>query len=431
MAVLYVYHAGDDSTGASWAAAYQSIENAAILGAAAGTEIWVASDHVEQKNGAHFVIAFTNGTYANPIKVISVKRADDTYENMATGGGTIETQGAADDITISGNVRLQGIKLDSQDYLNVTTSVSVFTAEDCDILAGDALLSSSASEGKAFYIDSRISVSGGHRPGGDSTTIFRNCVWSAANAAGIFDLSTNSAILLVEDCDLSAEPDLFARLDGNRVQATIRRCRLGTGWLADMVDNIDHPDSWVLIESCDDGTQADPILGLQLYRDLFGNITPETTNIRTGGASDGTTSYSWKMVSTANALEFVNPLRSPPVTRRVDGGSAITVTAYVYHDAVGGGTAGDLENDEFWIELSGPDDGDYAQGYNASSRMASLRSTPADLDNDGVSSWAGGLAVKQKIDITYTPQDDGPISVRFCLAKPSVTIYVDPKLGVA
>ena len=429
MATYHVYDGGDDSDGSTWAKAFQSITNATVLAAAAGSEIRVASDHTDQDNASKSIV-FSNGTYAAPIVVVSLDRTDDSYQNMTDGGGTIETTGAADDINIGGEIRVFGLKFDAGDRMEMTAGDKIYFS-DCDFISVDNIrLNENA---HCRYDGCRINTSDTWLTANYSHGVFRNCTWAGASTNGFFQFgsSINKASIVVEDSDLSTEADLAYELQGNMISLTIRRCELASGWLATLVDDIDKPESFILVESSVDGAQSDPIIGMQLYRDYWGSITPETTLVRTGGASDGTTTYSWKMETTANADEYYSPLRSPPVVQWVSGGSSITVKVYIYHDGVGSGGAGDLQDDEFWIELSGPDDSDYAQGYYTTSLPATIKTTPSDLTNDGSSTWGGALATKQEVSVSYTPQDDGPVSVRFCLGKPSVTMYVDPKLDIS
>jgi hypothetical protein len=120
------------------------------------------------------------------------------------------------------------------------------------------------------------------------------------------------------------------------------------------------------------------------------------------------------------------------VTKWLDAG-AQTITAYINHDAVGGGTAGDLQNDEFWIEVSSANEASPASslGIRRTTLPATVLTAPADLTND-TEAWTSAKSVKQHaVTATITPTEAGPVSVVFCLGKPSVTVYVDPKIEVA
>ena len=55
--------------------------------------------------------------------------------------------------------------------------------------------------------------------------------------------------------------------------------------------------------------------------------------------------------------------------------------------------------------------------------------TPTALTSD-TSSWTGtGVGTKQKVEVAISPTIAGTVTVRCYLAKPSTTVYVDPKIS--
>jgi hypothetical protein len=46
-------------------------------------------------------------------------------------------------------------------------------------------------------------------------------------------------------------------------------------------------------------------------------------------------------------------------------------------------------------------------------------------------SWGGSPAHTQKLQVTFTPQMKGPVKARIFVAKPSITVYVDPLLTIS
>jgi len=111
-----------------------------------------------------------------------------------------------------------------------------------------------------------------------------------------------------------------------------------------------------------------------------------------------------------------------------------------------------------WIAPNGSISGATAKGIFTTTRCA-IGATPTALTTDGTSTWNGsGVGTKQKIDHTLSngqtltvyvasggtlnnddfwievsepDQVGGPVTVRCFLAKPSTTVYVDPRLEVA
>lgn len=426
---IHVYHGGDNSDGSTWAKAYTSIVNASVLGAAAGAEIWIASDHVEQKKGTSFNIAFTNGSYAQPIKLISVKRADDSYETMATGGGIIETQGVNDDITMNGYLVCCGLKLVAADVLFWSSTDKGVMYLDCYLDAVDNMIGGQQSVGR-FYNCTISARDQFYIIIGENIEI-RACTFTNAYSSGIFVVTSAPRTVLIEDTNLSSEADIITGLSnvgcGN---ITFRRCTFASAFvLSDSA--VQWPCGFVLVESCIAGTSTDSILGMQRLMTYYGDTYAETTTYRSGGASDGTTAYSWKMVSNANAAEYATPLRSPPITRWLSAGSQ-TLTLNINHEAVGGGGSGDLQNDEFWIEVHSGNESTPASslGRMQTTLPATIFTTPSDLTNNS-ETWESAKSVKQHVSVTVDPEEAGPVTIYACLGKPSVTVYVDPKIEVS
>jgi hypothetical protein len=158
-----------------------------------------------------------------------------------------------------------------------------------------------------------------------------------------------------------------------------------------------------------------------------GAITQEDVIVRTGGASDGTTPVSHRMVSLSNA-QFVLPFSGPWMTAWNDSTSSITVTVEIVHDNV---TA--LKDDEVWLEVEYPGTANYPESVFISDRKTDIMATGADQTASAASWTTTGLTNPntQKLAVTFTPTNKGPIRARVMLAKASYTIYVDPLLTVA
>lgn len=165
-----------------------------------------------------------------------------------------------------------------------------------------------------------------------------------------------------------------------------------------------------------------------------GNIKSETTIVRTGGASDGTTTVSWKMASSANANSTTIPLMSDEVVRWNDTvAAAVTATVEVVHDSQGAGTGAAFTNEEVWLEVMYLGTSGVPLGSFVSNTKADVLATAADQPTSTATWTTTGLTtpVKQKLSVTFTPQEKGYIHARVYLGKASKTLYVDPKITVA
>lgn len=157
-----------------------------------------------------------------------------------------------------------------------------------------------------------------------------------------------------------------------------------------------------------------------------GEETSETTVVL--DASDGTTTFSRKMVSSANS-KTESPMESLPITFWNETvGSEQTVTIEVVTDNV------TLQDDEAWIEVEYLGTSGFPLGVFASDRLDDfIFGTPANQPTSSAAWVTTGLGapVKQKLSVAFTAQQKGLIRVRVMLAKPSTTMYYNPKITLS
>jgi len=264
----------------------------------------------------------------------------------------------------------------------------------------------------------------------------------------------------------------------------LQNCKLGSGVTLTTGTNPSQAGTVVELVNCD---SADTNYRYQksCYQ---GNVYHETAYVRTGGASDGTTAISRKMVSSANT-QFFSPLESDPiVVWNETVGSSVTVTVEVITDGV------TLTNAEAWIEVEYLGTSGVPLSLFASDRAANIMTTPENqaastevwatdkftvtsanatagatytnngetftvqqtiagattllCSSTGAPAASGDLTkasgtgdatiafsactrlatpVYQKLSVAVTPQEKGPIKVRVMLAKASTTMYFCPK----
>jgi hypothetical protein len=160
-----------------------------------------------------------------------------------------------------------------------------------------------------------------------------------------------------------------------------------------------------------------------------GTQTEETTIVRTGGATDGTTPISWKIASTANS-KWVAPFESQPITIWNDSTSAITTLTF-YGTTTGGGVP---NNDDIWIEVEYLGSSLTPQGSFVTTTKANnlAASTTTNNSSDG-STWGGGGAGNGfKIVVpSFTPGQKGPLNITIKVAKASSTYYIDPRPSIS
>ncbi len=159
--------------------------------------------------------------------------------------------------------------------------------------------------------------------------------------------------------------------------------------------------------------------------DYQGTITTEATIVRTGGASDGTTPISRKMVSSANT-EFRFPLESDAVIDWIDATGSKTITVEIITDNV------TLTDAEAWIEVEYLGTSGSTLSTFTNDRAASELATPANQTSSSVAWITTGLTtpLKQKLSVTVTINEKGPCAVKVMLAKVSTTMFFCPKPDV-
>ncbi len=409
--------------------------------AVGGETIYVDHSHSESPTSSWTFDPAGDATdRLNPIHIITVdKDNSNALSTMVDGGGLMETVGGSTNIIFGGMLHIYGINLYAPDEIYASGIADAVVFENCRLKNGYRIRTGT----ERSYVS------------------FRNCTfdcddtaWTglySVNSRGIyaeflncdFNLSftqTNSnallytvsqACILFEDCDLSkVSTKLYAAgtegVSAANSSLTFRRCKLPTGYT---VTRATGNQMTVSIEDSVSGTISAPTVGISERHYKCGVLTTETAVYRTDGAYDGeqANAVSWKIENSSDAVELYWAYKSPPIVRWCEAGSQ-TLTIYL----AGGAT---MNDDDFWVEVSSPNEtaspNQTAQGNFQSTRMTPL-GTPAALTTDSSSTWNGsGVGTKQKIDVSINPTEPGPVTVRCFLAKPSTTVYVDPKIGVA
>ena len=139
--------------------------------------------------------------------------------------------------------------------------------------------------------------------------------------------------------------------------------------------------------------------------------------------SDGTTPLSLKMTTNANAVEFLRPLVSPPITMWTD---SLTEKTFTIEGIIDSAT--NIQNDEIAVEFEHP--GADAQGDIVSSKLSGILGTPSDVPASTVDWDTTGMSNPNKFKLqgTFTPLKVGPVTARVYLYKPSTTAYIDFKI---
>lgn len=433
MANIYVRSTdgSDADDGSTWALAKATITGATAIDAA-GDTVFISQSHSQSQAGAlTFSIA---GTRASPSRLLCGNDAAEPPTALATGAIATITGASAFDSSFSGYFYAYGIEFRAGSGavnagFNLGSINSDQTFEDCVFYfvttgtSGSRTLNNLrlirptfrfSAAGQFFLISNKTAIEGGlvHASSTSPTTLFQ------------LQGAAQSSIRGFDFTNLSSSFNLFSSF--SYYKCNVIDCKLPASWTGGLVSAaLTQPQARVALYNCDSG---DTNYKLRIAA-CYGEISDETTLVRSGGASDGVTGIAWKFVTNADAEFSLNTLDSDEIVRwNETTGSSITVTVEILHDSVT-----NLKDDEIWLEVEYLGTSGVPLGSFVDDAKADVLATAADQATSSVTWTTTGMSNpnKQKLSVTFTPQEKGFIHTTVKLAKASYTVYVCPKLDVS
>lgn len=387
---------------ASWAAPHARLANAfTATWGQAGNSFFVASEHAETQNT---VVTYTSpGTVSSPCNIYCVNKSNvPPGDSNLTTGATCSTTGAS---SISFGVQFSyfyGIEWKAGNgssnanlTLVNTSNNSALTFKSCKLTLnstgiGTINLGGSGGGNCKFILDSCtftfssvINQSMGGSQGAFFVTL-RNCTTAgSAPSSGLFALTAPSNIIC-EGCDLSSITGTFVSTASTGGYVQLKDCKLAASPTfnndsSNMARRVD------VVRSDGAGTN---------YRseryDSVGTLTTETTIIRTGGASDGTTGISWKLAGTSRS-KWTFPLEAFPVSIF----NSVTATNRTVQMFGICQLAALPNNDDTWFDVEYLGASGNPQGSFKTGTKASNLATGSALTADTVSDWTGQASAYQ------------------------------------
>ncbi|MGR3302398.1 MAG: hypothetical protein ACUZ8I_07815 [Candidatus Scalindua sp.] len=436
MADIYLRSGDGDNAddGSTWDLAKKTLEDngmsstgtGAILAAGAGGRVFMSSDHAQIEAVNITVIV---GTINSPLQILSVDDTQPEGSEVLKAGGSV----SVGNLTQRGYMYSHGVTFLIGGTYFISSAESRIIMEDVTMNVtptnGKLSIGSGGFDIELILINSTINFSfsnqniqvkngakfqwfGGSLTGTALTALFKNFDRSGFIHMRNIDMSGQSGSLLTP---ISSE---------QFIDILLERCKLHAS-LTILSTAITGTAAYrVRLHSCDSANTTYNFI----EEHYEGTIIDETTIVRTGGQSDGTTPLSLKMTTNANAIEFLQPLVSPPLsTRKIKILGLKTLTVEFIHDSLI-----NLQNDEIWMEAE-DSTGATVQGRITNDKMTSILGTPADQPSSTATWDTSGLTNPntQKLSVDITLLKLGPITLRVYLAKPSTTAYLDWKVVVS
>ncbi len=431
MAIVFCNDGGSNTSPYdTWAKAAQLFLTAVDFASLTDNVIHIGADHTEAIGTTTYTFP---GIIDDPTRVISVTPDTTTYSKASSAQ---LTSSGTNDINIGGSVEFYGVFFELGDDLSFNGLKTFFDDSTIELSrTGGSLISAQADKALVRLKNTLVDYSGA--TGTPSPIILADVTWiwegGAVSYGGnrhssLFNLGAEPANVIMSGVDLSALDTAIINIAGtDGVVAEIHHCLLNSS-VSMTTGTINSLRTRVLMSGCDDTT------GNKLYRleyvDFWGSTVHDDATFRTtGGASDGTTPISLKMVSTANAVEFSEPTKSLPIPGKwIDSTGSKTFTVNCLWDS-----AIDIQNDEVWLELEFLEAAADTDSAFADDRSADILAAPADQTTNAVP-WTISPSMTNanefEVSVTVTVNRVGPVIARVCLAKPSTTIFVDPKIEV-
>lgn len=434
--------AGGTASGADWANAKLTLA-AAFTAGAAGDSFWVSEDHAETGTAANTLTA--PGTAANPCFIYCVNHSGSvppvSADLRTTATITTTTTGT---ITIQQNSYYYGITFSAGSGAS-NASITIGTGNDgflsfnsCALVLGGTggssrinLAGTSAGSEIRFNnvpvtfnsINQFITINSGRFFWSNTASaIVGATIPTKLFGAGTFD---DGGKIVITGVDLSAlgSGKTIVGASTQPFDVILQDCKLGASVTLAAASSIVNSANVYVIRCDSSGTNY------RTEKYMYpGSQSTETTIVRTGAASDGTTPISQKIVTTANS-KWVLPFDAIPITIWNDSTSAIT-TLTIYGTTTGGGVPKD---DEIWIDVEYLGSSLTPQGsFITSSKADNLAASAATNNSADGSTWGGGGAGNgfKIVCPSFTPGQAGPINIYLRAAKASSTYYIDPKPSI-
>ena len=443
MTTYYVDSAAGSNTAPydTWAKAATTLATIAAIDAA-GDTIYVANTHAESTAAA--VSWGWVGTLASPTRIICADKTSGAPPATLSTAGAVSTSGANSQLTISatggaaaiywygltftsgvGDTGNSGIISQSTSQLGNVENCNFVVATTSATQGNISLASSAQSRVVAKNCTFKFANAGQTVSTGSEITINGGSLAAGGTSPTVMFTSSSAGLMWIDGFDFSnASAGINLVAGTGKLNAKLRNCKLPAAWSGALTTSTLIQGARIELNNTDStGSNYRVII-----MDAFGQLDSETTLVRTGGANDGVTGLSWKIVTTANAKYDLPFLCTEVCEWNSLTGSPVTATIEILHDS-----ATKLKDSEVWIEVEYLASSAAPLGSFINDSSGSILASGADQTASSSTWTTTGMSNpnKQKLSVTFTPQMAGVVHAVVKVAKASYTLYVDPKLTIS
>lgn len=433
----------DTSDGLGWNTARATLGSAVSL-AVGGDTVYVSPAHNEGGNARSITSA---GTPESPVRIFCAQDDAQPPTRLSTGGRMVSGSG---NISMQGSIAAHGLHIQSGTGANLanillgtTASVDVIqtyhegtfyvgSTNSASVIQLGSDTNTTSSRSRFNWKDCNARL--GHAAG--RINVFQDFLWrggallagpalSCLMRVGIFGRTCRVEIDSVDFSQMATTTDLVSgQLSNGKIN--FRNCLMPSGWTGQPVQGLIDPSLRVGLYNCDAVNAGYPELtSYALWIMTFaGSIRSDTGVLRAAGASDGVAATSLRMATNANAVWYSSPLETDEFFIWNDKvGSAVTLSL----DVVSDGAL--LTNADAWLEVQYLGSANQSLGRFTSGRAGLLEQATAHPTSTATWSGIGAMVTprKQRLNVTFTAQEVGPVLCRVMLGKPNTTLYVDQK----
>ena len=450
MATIYLRSTdgNDADNGSTWALAKVSLA-AAVTAAGDGGLVYVSQVHDEAQGSAMTVAS--SGAITTPCRILCVNDGAEPPTALAT-TAIVSTNGNYG-ITLSGGYAyVYGVNFITDVGVGTGTAADFsictggtdtgWTFDTCTLRIASTGNSALYAIGTASTVDCfihminttmKFSHASSYVSLSRCTWIWEktptNAIWGTVPTTKVIEIGAGANIMWrgLDLSPLTSSSYLFSPNADVVLVANIQNCKLGgVVMLASGEAIMGNGDVRIDIGNC---SSADNTWTCYHYRYPGSIITVDNCKLNAD--------YSLKMISLATGPTYHDPLVSPTIAQwNATVNTSFTATVEIISTAT-------LLDDEIWLEIEYPYDlatpsvtplSSFANDRHTHHIVSLVSGVGSGTAQDAsTAAWTEDLAseIKQKLVVTFTPQNPGYIIGRVMLAKANQTVYIDPYMTIA